>query len=72
MSRLLDVLVAPGTVPDCQRLAAHLTTELPAVVVRGTGEKTKCLLAEARWTPGVWVLPKGRLHPTRHARCGPA
>lgn len=31
MSRLLDLLAAPGTVPDCQRLAAHLTTELPAV-----------------------------------------
>lgn len=31
MSRLLDRLAAPGTVPDCQRLAAHLTTELPAV-----------------------------------------
>lgn len=31
MSRLLDLLDAPGTVPDCHRLAAHLTTELPAV-----------------------------------------
>jgi transposase len=31
LSRLLDLLAAPGTVPDCQRLAAHLTTELPAV-----------------------------------------
>ena len=31
MARLLDLLAAPGTVPDCQRLAAHLTTELPAV-----------------------------------------
>jgi transposase len=31
MSRLLDLLAAPGTVPDCHRLAAHLTTELPAV-----------------------------------------
>ncbi len=31
MSRLLDLLAAPGTVPDCPRLAAHLTTELPAV-----------------------------------------
>jgi hypothetical protein len=31
MSRLLDLLAAPGTVPDCQRLAAHLTTEFPAV-----------------------------------------
>jgi hypothetical protein len=31
MTRLLDLLAAPGTVPDCQRLAAHLTTELPAV-----------------------------------------
>lgn len=31
MSRLLDLLAAPGTVADCQRLAAHLTTELPAV-----------------------------------------
>lgn len=31
MSRLLDLLAAPGTVPDCQRLAARLTTELPAV-----------------------------------------
>ena len=31
MTRLLDLLAAPGTVPDCHRLAAHLTTELPAV-----------------------------------------
>ncbi len=31
LSRLLDLLAAPGTVPDCQRLAAHLTTELQAV-----------------------------------------
>jgi transposase len=31
LSRLLDLLATPGTVPDCQRLAAHLTTELPAV-----------------------------------------
>lgn len=31
LSRLLDLLAAPGTVPDCYRLAAHLTTELPAV-----------------------------------------
>jgi transposase len=31
MTRLLDLLAAPGTVPDCQRLATHLTTELPAV-----------------------------------------
>lgn len=31
MSRLLDLLAEPGTVPDCHRLAAHLTTELPAV-----------------------------------------
>lgn len=31
MSRLLDLLADPGTVPDCHRLAAHLTTELPAV-----------------------------------------
>lgn len=31
MSRLLDLLAAPGIVPDCHRLAAHLTTELPAV-----------------------------------------
>jgi transposase len=30
-SRLLDLLAAPGTVPDCRRLAAHLTTELPGV-----------------------------------------
>lgn len=28
---LLDLLDAPGTVADCQRLAAHLTTELPAL-----------------------------------------
>ncbi|HUE88534.1 MAG TPA: hypothetical protein VMO26_20850 [Vicinamibacterales bacterium] len=27
----MRVLAAPGTVPDCQRLAAHLTTELPPV-----------------------------------------
>jgi transposase len=31
MTRLLDLLAAPGTVPECQRLAAHVTTELPAV-----------------------------------------
>jgi hypothetical protein len=31
MSRLLDLLAAPGTVQDCQRLAAHLTTELTAI-----------------------------------------
>lgn len=31
MSRLLALLAAPGTVPDCHRLAAHLTTEFPAV-----------------------------------------
>jgi transposase len=31
MARLLDLLAAPGTGPDCHRLAAHLTTELPAV-----------------------------------------
>jgi transposase len=31
MSRLLDLLAAPGTIADCQRLAAHLTTEFPAV-----------------------------------------
>jgi transposase len=31
MARLLDLLAGPGTVPDCHRLAAHLTTELPAV-----------------------------------------
>jgi transposase len=31
VARLLDLLAAPGTVPDCHRLAAHLTTELPAV-----------------------------------------
>lgn len=31
LSRLLDLLAAPGTIPDCHRLAAHLTTELPAV-----------------------------------------
>jgi transposase len=31
MARLLDLLAVPGIVPDCQRLAAHLTTELPAV-----------------------------------------
>lgn len=31
MTRLLDLLAAPGTVPDCQRLAAHLTTEIPAL-----------------------------------------
>jgi transposase len=31
LSRLLDLLAAPGTVRDCQRLAAHLTLELPAV-----------------------------------------
>jgi transposase len=31
MSRLLALLAAPGIVPDCQRLAAHLTTELSAV-----------------------------------------
>lgn len=31
MARLLDLLAAPGTVPDCHRLAAHLTTEFPAV-----------------------------------------
>lgn len=31
MTRLLDLLAAPGTLPDCHRLAAHLTTELPAV-----------------------------------------
>lgn len=31
LSRLLDLLAAPGTVPDCHRLAAHLTTELPAL-----------------------------------------
>ncbi|MGH8735599.1 MAG: IS66 family transposase, partial [Burkholderiales bacterium] len=31
LSRLLDLLAAPGTLPDCHRLAAHLTTELPAV-----------------------------------------
>ena len=30
-SRLLALLAAPGTLPDCHRLAAHLTTELPAV-----------------------------------------
>lgn len=31
MTRLLDLLAAPGTVADCHRLATHLTTELPAV-----------------------------------------
>lgn len=31
MARLLDLLAAPGTVPDCHRFAAPLTTELPAV-----------------------------------------
>jgi transposase len=31
LTRLLDLLAAPGTLPDCHRLAAHLTTELPAV-----------------------------------------
>jgi transposase len=31
MARLLDLLAAPATVPDCHRLASHLTTELPAV-----------------------------------------
>ena len=31
IARLLDLLAAPGTVPDCRRLAAHLTTELLAV-----------------------------------------
>jgi transposase len=31
LSQLLDLLAAPGTVPDCHRLAAHLTTELPAI-----------------------------------------
>jgi transposase len=31
LSRLWDLLAAPGTLPDCHRLAAHLTTELPAI-----------------------------------------
>lgn len=31
ITRLLDLLAAPGNVADCQRLAAHLTTELPAL-----------------------------------------
>jgi transposase len=31
LTRLLDLLAAPGTLPDCHRLGAHLTTELPAV-----------------------------------------
>lgn len=31
LSRLFDLLAAPGTLPDCHRLAAHLTTELPAL-----------------------------------------
>jgi transposase len=31
LARLLALLAAPGTVADCRRLAAHLTTELPAI-----------------------------------------
>lgn len=31
ITRLGDLLAAPGTVPDCQRLAGHLSTELSAV-----------------------------------------
>lgn len=31
LARLLDLLATPGTVDDCRRLAAHLTTELPAI-----------------------------------------
>jgi hypothetical protein len=31
MSRRVDLLAAPGTLSDCHRLAAHLTTERPAV-----------------------------------------
>jgi transposase len=31
ISQLLDLLDAPGRLADCQRLAAHLTVELPAV-----------------------------------------
>lgn len=31
LTRLLNLLAAPGTLPDCHRLAKHLTTELPAV-----------------------------------------
>jgi transposase len=31
ITRLIDLLAAPGRVPDCQRLAAHLTTEWPAL-----------------------------------------
>lgn len=31
MSRVLDALNAPGDLTDCHRLAAHLTTELPAL-----------------------------------------
>jgi len=31
IARLVNLIAAPGTTDDCQRLAAHLTTELPAV-----------------------------------------
>ena len=31
IAHLLELLAAPGRLADCQRLAAHLTTELPAV-----------------------------------------
>lgn len=31
MTRLAELLAAPSTIADCQRLAAHLTTELPAL-----------------------------------------
>lgn len=31
VTRLLELLAAPGGLADCQRLAAHLTTELPAL-----------------------------------------
>jgi transposase len=31
ITRLLDLLDAPGGLADCQRLAAHLTLELPAL-----------------------------------------
>lgn len=31
ITRLADLLAAPSTLADCRRLAAHLTTELPAI-----------------------------------------
>jgi transposase len=31
LARLLALLAVPGTVDDCRRLAAHLTTEFPAI-----------------------------------------